>query len=256
MRLEIANVHCGYGSMPVIDDVSLILQSGEAVYLLGPNGSGKTTLFKAILGLLPLQHGNISIDGRNISGWPRRRLARKLAYVPQAHTPPFPFTVRDVVLTARAAHLGMMASPDKNDIGIADAALDALGILALSDARYTEISGGERQLVLIARAVAQETEFLVMDEPTSNLDFGNQVRVLRKIRELAERGFGLLITTHAPDHAFFCATQVALLHKGKLITSGKPQEVMTQACLQAAYGVALKIVEIDANLRVCVPEMN
>ena len=191
MRLEIERANCGYGGKPVVEDVSLSLDSGAVLCLLGANGSGKTTLFKAILGLLRLNGGRILVDGADTAAWPQRRLARTLAYVPQAHTPPFPFAVRDVVLMARTAHLGLFGSPSRLDAAIAEDAMEKLGVSHLAHARYTEISGGERQLVLIARALAQQSEFLIMDEPTSNLDFGNQVRVLRRVKELAGRKLGL-----------------------------------------------------------------
>jgi iron complex transport system ATP-binding protein len=255
VRLEVERANCGYAGKPVVDDVSFALESGEVVCLLGANGSGKTTLFKAILGLLRLRGGRILVDGADTARWPPRRLARALAYVPQAHTPPFPFAVKDVVLMARTAHLGLFGSPSRRDAAIAEDALETLGVSDLAHARYTEISGGERQLVLIARALAQQSEFLIMDEPTSNLDFGNQVRVLRRVKELARRGLGLLMTTHFPDHAFLCASRVALLKAGRLLTMGKPEEVLTRRHLEGAYGVSLRIVEVDAELRVCVPEM-
>ncbi len=255
MRLEIERANCGYGGKPVVEDVSLSLDSGDVLCLLGANGSGKTTLLKAILGLLRLNGGRILVDGADTASWPQRRLARTLAYVPQAHTPPFPFAVRDVVLMARTAHLGLFGSPSRRDAAIAEDAMETLGVSHLAHARYTEISGGERQLVLIARAVAQQSEFLIMDEPTSNLDFGNQVRVLRRVKELAGRKLGLLMTTHFPDHAFLCASRAAVLKGGKLLAMGRPEDVLTQHRLESAYGVALRIVKVDAGLRVCVPEM-
>jgi iron complex transport system ATP-binding protein len=240
----------------VVRDVSLGLDSGEVFSLLGANGSGKTTLFKAILGLLRPHKGRILVDGQDIASWQRRELARAIAYVPQAHTPPFAFSVRDVVLMARTAHLGLTGSPGRRDWLIADDALSTLGISNLAGAHYTEISGGERQLVLIARALAQRSRFLMMDEPTSNLDFGNQVRVLRHIKELASRGLGLLTTTHVPDHAFLCASRVAVMKDGGLLASGAPGDVLTEGRLGAAYGVALRIRLLEGGLRVCVPEMN
>jgi iron complex transport system ATP-binding protein len=161
-----------------------------------------------------------------------------------------------VVLMARTAHLGLFGAPSHRDAAIAEDAMEALGVSHLARARYTEISGGERQLVLIARAVAQQSEFLVMDEPTANLDFGNQVRVLRKVKELAGRKLGLLMTTHFPDHAFLCASQVAVLKAGKLLAIGRPEDVLTKQRLQSAYGVPLRIAEVDAGMRVCVPEMS
>ncbi len=256
MRLEIERAGCGYGGKPVVEDVSLSLDSGDVLCLLGANGSGKTTLFKAILGLLRLRGGRILVDGADTASWPQRRLARTLAYVPQAHTPPFPFAVRDVVLMARTAHLGIFGSPSHRDAAIAEDAMEALGVSHLARARYTEISGGERQLVLIARALAQQSEFLIMDEPTSNLDFGNQVRVLRRIKELAGRKLGLLMTTHFPDHAFLCASRVAVLKAGKLLAMGRPEEVITGGQLEGAYGVSVRVVEVEAGLRVCVPGMS
>jgi iron complex transport system ATP-binding protein len=254
MRLKVQSVACGYGAKTVARGIDFELSSGEAMYLLGPNGSGKTTLFKTILGLMPPLEGRISIDGEDTRGWPQRKLAKRLAYVPQAHTPPFPFSVRDVVLTARTAHIDLFGSPTLSDGKIADAAMEAMGLSALAEARYTEISGGERQLVLIARALAQEADFLVMDEPTSNLDFGNQMRVLRRVKELTGRGYGLLITTHMPDHALSCATKVALLRDGALLAQGAPDEVLTEENLQAAYHLALRIADVGGGMRVCVPK--
>ena len=255
MRLEIERAGCGYGGKPVVEDVSFALESGEVVCLLGANGSGKTTLFKAILGLLRLSAGRILVDGADTAVWPRDRLARTLAYVPQAHAPPFPFAVRDVVLMARTAHLGMLGTPSHRDAAIAEDAMETLGVAHLARARYTEISGGERQLVLIARALAQQSEFLIMDEPTSNLDFGNQVRVLRRVKELAGRKLGLLMTTHFPDHAFLCASRVAVLKAGRLLAMGRPEDVITEQRLESVYGVPVQVVEVEAGLRVCVPGM-
>jgi iron complex transport system ATP-binding protein len=256
MRLEVSALGCGYTGRRVTEAISFSVASGEALYLLGPNGSGKTTLFKTVLGLLPRLGGRIAIDGTDTASWSQRRLARSLAYVPQAHTPPFPYTVHDVVLTARTAHLGMFGQPSRSDVAIADEAIEMLGLAHLQNARYTEISGGERQLVLIARAVAQQSRFLVLDEPTSNLDFGNQVKVLKRIRDLMGRGYGLLVTTHLPDQAFLCASRVALLQGGKLIALGSPEDVLTETRLRQTYGVNLTIAEVEPGLKVCVPKLN
>jgi iron complex transport system ATP-binding protein len=255
MRLQVRNVTCGYGGRPAVRDASLELSSGEVLCVLGANGSGKTTLFKAILRLRRLDAGRVLLDGEDISAWSGRRSAQAFGYVPQAHTPPFPFSVRDVVLMARTAHLGVFGSPGKRDAAIADEALETLGVARLADALYTEISGGERQLVLIARALAQQPRVLVMDEPTSNLDFGNQLRVLRQVRELAGRGLGLLMTTHFPDHAFLCASRVAVMKSGRILASGLADDVLTAERLSAVYGVPLRIVEAGGGtpLRVCVP---
>lgn len=254
MNLVLENAACGYGTRTVARNISLSVSSGEALFLLGPNGSGKTTLFKTLLGLLPLQGGRITIDGADTTRWSQRRLAQKLAYVPQAHTPPFAFSVRDVVLTARTAHVGLFRAPGRVDTRIAEAALTTMGIARLADARYTEISGGERQLVLIARAIAQGAPFLVMDEPASNLDFGNQVHLMARIRSLTKQGYGLIVTTHAPDQAFCCAHKVAMLHKGQLAAYGPPADVLTAPLLEATYGVAVRIVR-EGETRTCLPTL-
>ena len=237
-------------------DVCLHMQTGQALCLLGANGSGKTTLFKTILGLLPPTEGRILIDGQNVALWPRRRMARTIGYVPQAHTPPFAFRALDVVLMARSVHVGLLASPGRQDIAIAEQSLDRLGIRDLAHEAYTELSGGERQLVLIARELAQQAQILVMDEPTSNLDFANQVRVLRHVKELAASGLGLLLTTHFPDFAFQCATHVALMKQGRILAHGEPQTTLTQALLEEAYNTPLRIADAGAGVRVVVPREN
>jgi ABC-type cobalamin/Fe3+-siderophores transport system ATPase subunit len=256
MNLSVEHVTAGYGSKPVIFDISLALASGEVLCLLGANGSGKTTLFKAILGLLKPGAGKVCVDGEDISHWPRQRLAKTLGYVPQAHTPPFAFRVLDVVLMARSVHTGVISSPGKRDIVIAEEALERLSISRLASELYTELSGGERQLVLIARALAQQAQMLVLDEPTSNLDFGNQMRVLRHVKELAQSGLGLLMTTHFPDFAFRCATQVALMKQGRILALDRPEVTLTQASLEVAYETPLRIAEAGLGMKVVVPRLN
>ncbi len=260
MRLEVNRAICGYGKRTVLEGISLDLNSGEILCLLGPNGVGKTTLFKTILGFLKMQGGEILLDGENIRHWSRNRLAKAIGYVPQAHTPPFPFKVLDVVVMGRTAHLGPFATPSKKDVQIAEAALDTLEISFLGDRVYTEISGGERQMVLIARALTQEPQILVMDEPTSNLDFGNQIRVLSQINKLAQRGLGIIMTSHFPDHAFLCSTKVALLQKDNTFLIGAVDEVISEENLKAAYGIDVKIVstvnDFGERIKTCIPLLN
>jgi ABC-type cobalamin/Fe3+-siderophores transport system ATPase subunit len=256
MKISLENATAGYNGKAVIAGVSLAVESGEVLCLLGANGSGKTTLVKAILRLLKLASGRISLDGEDISRWSRQRLARVFGYVPQAHTPPFAFKVRDVVLMARSVHIGTFASPGKRDIAIAEEALDRLNVFRLADELYTEISGGERQLVLIARALAQQPQIMVLDEPTSNLDLGNQIRVLNHVKELAGSGLGLVMTTHFPDYAFAYASRVALMKHGRIVATGRPETALTGASLEEAYGTPLRIVEVEPNRRMVVPQMN
>lgn len=256
--LELINLSCGYGSANVLEGVSFTLARGELLCLLGPNGVGKTTLFKTILGLLPVRAGQIRLHGQDIRHWPRRQLAHWMGYVPQAHVPPFPFTVLDVVTMGRVAHLGFRVAPRAEDRAIARDALDALGIASLSEAVYTDISGGQRQLTLIARALAQQPRVLVMDEPTSSLDYGNQLKVLGHIRRIvSEQDVSVILTTHHPDHALLHASRVLALDRDKRCLIGAPAEVIQPAYLQRAYDVAAEVHDIDrrdgGRVRVCVP---
>jgi iron complex transport system ATP-binding protein len=259
MRLEAVSLDFGYRGRRVGSGVSFVLEAGQILCLLGPNGSGKTTLFKTMLGLLPPQGGRVLIDDLELATLRRDEVARRVSYVPQAHAAFFPFTVREVVLMGRTAHLGLFSAPSRHDHAAALAALERLRIAALADAIYTRISGGERQLTLIARALAQDARIIVMDEPTANLDFGNQVRVLEHIRSLARSGIGVLLSTHDPDQAFVCATHVAMLHAGRLVRLGAPEEVITPESLNAIYGVEVAVKRVaprDGEERsVCVPQM-
>lgn len=260
MRLEVKSAVCGYGTKKAVENISLSVQSGEILCLLGPNGVGKTTFLKSILGFLELLDGEILLNGVSIHRLPKRRLAKVVGYVPQAHTPPFPFTVLDVVLMGRTAHMGMFASPSIEDREIAEQALETLGISFLKDRIYTEISGGERQMVLIARALTQQPEILIMDEPTSNLDFGNHIRVLEQINKLSRKGLGVIMTSHFPNHAFLCSTKVALMQRNNVFTLGSVDEVVTEENLRAAYGIDVKITsmvnQFGQEIKTCVPILN
>jgi iron complex transport system ATP-binding protein len=257
LKLEAKNLDFGYRGHRVGSDVSLALEAGEVLCLLGPNGSGKTTLFKTLLGLLPAQGGAVFADGADIRSRARDEVARMVSYVPQAHAAFFPFTVQEVVLMGRTSHLGVFASPSRRDREIAQAAIERMRLSSLADAVYTRISGGERQLTLVARALAQEARVVVMDEPTANLDFGNQVRVLQHIRSLAQSGIGVLLSTHDPDQVFLCADRVAMLHQGRLAHLGTPDEAITVESLKDIYGVDVAVTRVPleggGERRVCIP---
>ena len=254
MRVELRDVAFGYGKKLIGQGISLSLASGKVLALLGANGAGKTTLFKTMLGLLPLQAGDVILDGKPVSSWSRRERALRIAYVPQAHAAAFPFSVRDVVLMGRAAHIRPFAMPGGHDLTVAEQALESVGMRRLADARYTEISGGERQLVLIARAIAQEAAIIVMDEPTANLDYGNQMRLLEHVRALSDRGLAMVLSTHNPDHALRVADRVALLKDGRLIALGPADAVLTPEALRDIYGIEVVIGRIEgSSLRVCTP---
>ena len=257
MELTVRNAACGYGAVPVLQNVSLTLRQWEIVCILGPNGIGKTTVFRSVLGFLKLLAGDIELDGVPRERIGAKEFSRSVGYVPQGHEPPFPFTVPDVVVMGRAAHLKSFEAPGVREYRIADRVLEMLGISYLREKTYTQISGGERQMVLIARALAQNPKLLVMDEPTANLDFGNQIHVLECIKGLSGSGLGVLMTTHNPDHAFLCCDRVILLTKDREIMEGTVDEIVTEENLRRAYGVDVKITatvtESGRTIRSCVP---
>jgi iron complex transport system ATP-binding protein len=253
VRLAAHGLGFGYGARPVGRDIDIDLRAGEVLCLLGPNGSGKTTLFKTLLGLLPAQAGEVVIDGTPLTELSRQAIARRIAYVPQAHTAQFPFRVIDMVVMGRTAHLGLFAAPTSMDRQRAREALAQLGIAQLAEREYTRISGGQRQLALVARALVQDAPAIVMDEPTANLDFGNQVIVLSEVRRLATRGLAVLLSTHDPDHAFSIASRVALLDQGKLVGEGVPQTVLTSNKLKSVYGIDVTIGRLANGQTVCAP---
>lgn len=253
MTLACEDLAFGYGRARVGGDVSLAVGAGEVVCLLGPNGGGKSTLFKTLLGLLPRLGGRILLDGADIAGMSRTRIARRVAYVPQAAGGYFPYSVAEVVVMGRAAHVDAFAAPGAGDVRIAAEAMARVGIAHLAEKAFTRVSGGERQLALIARALTQAAPVMVLDEPTANLDFGNQARVVAEIVRLARTGTGVLWATHDPGHALECADRVALLSDGVLSDYGPTVEVLDEARLSALYGVAVGIATLPDGRRVAVP---
>jgi iron complex transport system ATP-binding protein len=252
-RLKVADLSFGYPGRAVGSHVSFSLEAGEILCLLGPNGGGKTTLFRTILGLIPALTGRIAVDGADISHWSARRRARAMGYVPQSGGGSFAFTVREIVLMGRTAQRGAFAPPALDDYDAAEAALETLGIRHLGERDWLRISGGERQLALIARALAQDPQVMVLDEPTANLDFGNQVRVTDEVRRLGASGLAVLFSTHHPEQAFACAHRVAMLHEGRLAEIGPPASVITEAAMRRVYGLEVEVVPVPGGMSVCLP---
>lgn len=224
-------------------DLNLEVSAGEVICVLGPNGGGKTTLFRTLLGLLPSHAGSIALIDRPINSLTAQARAKCMAYVPQAVDSYFAFTVRDVVMMGRTAHLGLFATPGARDIAAASDALEELHIGNLAGKSFTEISGGERQLVLIARALAQESPLLIMDEPTASLDFGNQTLILNEILRLKASGKSVVFSSHDPDHGLQCADRALLLHRGNVLALGLPRAVVTASNLKTLYGVDIDLIE-------------
>jgi len=235
--LEARALSFGHPGRLVGEGVSLRVDPGEVVAVLGPNGGGKTTLLRTLGGSLKPVAGEVVVAGEPLARWPRRRLAGVLGYVPQAHAGAFAWTAEEIVLMGRTAHLPWFGAPSRRDHAVARGALDGLGIGALAARVYSELSGGERQLVLLARALAQEPRALLMDEPTSSLDFGNQIRVLDHVAALAGRGIAVLMTTHHPDHALRVARRVVLLKAGRLVGEGDPRALLSPEGLARLYDV-------------------
>jgi iron complex transport system ATP-binding protein len=258
MKLELKDAHCGYGDEAIIQRfVNFSVESGEVCCMLGPNGVGKSTVFKSILGLIPLVGGTITVDGEDVSRWNPKRLASTMAYVSQNHAPSFPYTVEDVVLLGCANRMGVAGQPSVEEYNLAENAMEEMGIYHLRDKIYSDISGGELQLVMIARALCQQPKILVLDEPTAALDYGNAMRVITKIRDLAKKGYAVIMTTHSPDHAFMCDSNVVLLQKDQPMKFDTAKNIITERNMRDAYGVKVRIVEFvteEGNIvRMCAP---
>ncbi|MCX5812933.1 MAG: ABC transporter ATP-binding protein [Proteobacteria bacterium] len=239
----------------VFREVNLFVEPGSVFCLLGPNGTGKSTLLKCISGLLYPGKGRVLVHGRDISLLRAADVARELGYVPQSQVSAFPFLVEDIVVMGRAPHLNVFASPKPRDVQIAYDSMETVGIVSLAKRPCTNLSGGEWQLTLIARALAQEPRIMVLDEPTSHLDMGNQMKILRVVQGLAERGLAIIMASHFPDHAFLLASQVAILNYGRIVQQGSPEEVITDDNMCDTYGVDVKVLYVGEGVdrKACFP---
>jgi len=250
---DVRNVSFSYDGEEIFSDISFSIDKGDVLCILGPNGTGKTTLIKCLNGLHDIDSGEILINGKNIKKLSFKEISKYVGYIPQSHVPSFPFKVMDVVIMGRAPYLNLGESPKENDKEIALNALKTLGIEHLKDKEYTNLSGGERQLVFLARVLCQQPDILILDEPTSHLDFGNQIKLLEIIDNLASSGLSIIMSSHFPDHAFLSSTKVAILKNKQFIDFGTPNDVVTEENLKRAYSIDVKLIELDDERKVCVP---
>ncbi len=248
MDLEARNISFEYTpDKPVLQDVSLRLESGELLFILGRNGSGKTTLLSCLNGLHQPTAGEVLLNGRRIDSYGAAERARRVGLIPQLHTPTFAYTVREMVLMGRSPHLSLFGAPGLVDHAVVDEALETVGLVDLQHRPYSQLSGGEQQLVLIARGLAQKCDILLMDEPSAHLDLSNQYQVLEMVDQLAKQGLSFIISSHSPNNAMAYATKVLLLQKGHVMAYGKLEETLTEPLLSAAYGLRTEVIYKDEN---------
>jgi iron complex transport system ATP-binding protein len=257
-KIAVSNIAFNYGERIILDNLSFELEKGDTLCLLGSNGCGKTTLLRCLRGFLKTRNGECLLDGNNILAFNKTHLAKRIGFVFQEHSAPFPYSVIEVVKMGRAPHLKMFASPSRHDTELAEKALETAGISHLRDRKFTQISGGERQLTVIARTLVQEPDVILMDEPTSALDFKNQALVLKMIEKLSKQGITIILSTHFPNHALMYTCKVALMNRGKFIAFGPATEVITENNLLHTYGINVKIYTAsepaeNGPVRFCLP---
>lgn len=253
--LEADNVSFSYGDgRLVLDDVSICIAPGEMLTLLGPNGAGKSTLLNCLVGALVPQRGQVLLADEDVSRMMPRDVAKVIAYVPQTSSPTYGYQVRNYIAMGRAPHKGMFQHPDADDFALVDEAMESLGITHLARKPYTQISGGERQLVNVCRAIVQKPKVILFDEPTSALDYGNQVKVLRLVKHLREQGYAIIMTTHNPDHPILLGGRVAILDRDGHLASGGVGKLMTEERLSDLYGIDLRVLRIEElDRNACLP---
>jgi len=252
--IKVEKLKCGYGKRTVINDVSFEIKKGSVCGLIGANGAGKSTLIKCIMGYIRPDEGEIFIDNLPIRQLSESDMAKQVAYVSQSHNIPFAFTVTDMVLMGRTPHLGGIYGPKKEDYEICEREIENVGLSDVKDRLFVNLSGGQQQLVVLARAFAQSAPALILDEPTASLDYRNQMRFWEIIREFAGKGKAVLVSLHDPNHAmWFCDRVIALGNNGKLKAQGNPSSVLTPQLLKEVYDYSIDVSCTPEKMSVIVP---
>jgi len=245
------------GVPPLLRDVSFGVQAGRALVVLGANGSGKSTLLRCLLGLMRPLAGGVRIDGHDVHRLAPLRRAALMAYVPQSGAATFPFDVREVVLMGRSRHLRFLRDPDRRDHDAVRAALERVGIGHLAERRFDTLSGGERQLALLARALAQDAPCVLLDEPCASLDPGHQVAVLDALRDVLRRGTAVVMASHLPEHAWALDAQALLIARGRVEGPAPASSLLDSATLSRVYDTPIEALTLSqgaaAGQRVLVP---
>lgn len=250
--ISVKDLRFAYGSHQVLKGVTFDVGCGGLTALLGCNGAGKTTLLRCLLGLETHYQGSILLEGKELTNYPPSQLAQKIAYIPQSSYPAFQYSVLDMVLMGVTRRLRAFSTPGKAETAQAMSTLETLHIAHLAQRSFVHLSGGERQMVLIARALAQQAGILLMDEPCASLDFGNQHRVMQTARDLSRQGYTIIMSTHSPQHVLTYADRLLALSEGRLICEGKPGEVLDAKLMQKLYGIPVQIIDTPVG-QVAVP---
>ena len=245
MIISFNGVSCGYKNHCVVSNLSFSFRTGEATCILGSNGIGKTTIFKSLLGYLPLMEGTIYVDNTDLKTMTVKQRASIMAYVPQAKSYSYQFTVRDIVLMGRASYIPRFQTPGNEEYSVVNQTLEKVGISEYSNRYYSELSGGEQQMVLLARAIAQGSKYILLDEPASNLDYLNQKKLLNLIIDLTDSGIGILMVSHSPEHAFMCCKNTLMIDTKGHYVYGQTQDVITSDNLKRTYGVSIGIAQVE-----------
>jgi iron complex transport system ATP-binding protein len=254
LLIDAKNISFSYGNKQILTNIDFQLYQGDVLSLVGQNGCGKTTLLKILLGIFK-SNGEIKILSKNINEYKNKELAKLISYVPQTHQIPFDYTVFDVVLMGRLAHIGLFSNYSLKDKEIALKALEKVGIGHLKDNIYSKISGGERQLAFIARALTQESKIIFMDEPVTGLDYGNQLKLLKFLKELSNEGYTFVKTTHYPDHALYASNKVMMLKNGQILDVGNINEKLTSTNIKKLYDVDVEIISKGNGYKFCIPSI-